>query len=162
MNLRTQKLLLAFLAFGMVLASMLLLYWGAIEPFSVATSRDLRSTRTQAHDRAPYIPPTLDDFGPALELKLQRPLYDPPPPEPPPPPPKRRIPPPRVTLLGTMLERGAEQAILRMPDGSTSFKSIGDTIPGESNTSAVITEIKERHIMLRHEDELVTIPLESR
>ena len=100
--------------------------WAVLAPLDDTESAAAGSTATR-----PATEPSAAEAGEindaAWSRDLRQPLYDAPPPAavaPPAPPP---LP---VTLLGTAVDAGRAQALLKLPDGRTRFAGVGEVVAG--------------------------------
>lgn len=107
---------------------------------------------------APVVP-SYDEFEQVTDRKMQRPLYDPPPPPPEPEPEIAIVPPPSVSLV--MIITGDEnRAMFRDARGSLMYKTKGETVSDERSTAEVV-EINKDHVVLKHNEELIRVTLNS-
>jgi len=100
--------------------------------------------------------PTLADFEKLSDLALRRPLYDPPPPKVE----VKQLPPLQIELLGTVIEPENSLAIIRSEQGSIAYKRVGDSL-GPDGSAANIQEIEQDSIILKREEERITIRVKS-
>ena len=159
MSIHRLRLWLPILAVAMLACSFALLAWAVLAPSEVNNRQVRTSPRRNVELGAPdqADAPSWKDFEPLFGRRFQRPLFDPPP-EAPPAPVVKVTPPPPVKLVATMPEPDGGHAMFSDPRGAILIKSVGDEITG-GDTPAVVTEIAEDHVVLRHEGRLVTLKL---
>jgi len=141
------------------MGSLAMLAWSVLAPCQVSVPSASR-TGDPTIELAPAEKTeklSLATFEPLFRRRFQAPLYDPPP-EKPQPLVKEVAPPPPVKLLATMLEPGGGHAMFSDRNGTILIKSVGDEISG-GDSRAELTEIAYDHVVLRHEERLITLKL---
>ena len=159
MLIRRLRFWLPVISTTMLVGSLAVLAWSVLAPCRLNVSSAARTRRPSAATLPTGEPNqlSLESFKPLLQRRFQAPLYDPPPKEAAPVV-KKVAPPPPVKLLATMPETGGGHAMFSDPKGSIRIWAAGDRITVGSS-AAEIVEIADDHVVLRHEERLVTLKL---
>lgn len=155
MNVRRTRIMLWLTAAVLGAATVAVVAAGLQLPYVLAEQADAGGGGNPVpvpHDELPRLEPA--DFRAHWSLDLHRPLHDPPPPRQAAP---TGPPPLRLRLVGTVIEPGHAQAIVRTADGEIAFKREGDTADG-----ARIERIEETRIEVTYHDERIALSIEER
>ena len=124
------------------------------QPIASPKPKKRREVKAQPKSDRPKIP--TDTLMSAAKRPLQRQLFDPPP-KPVKPKPVVHIPPPKVKLL-MVLMGDPSRAMFRDSAGKCIYKKVGEDIK-DRNSSAKLVEIHEDHVVLSHNEKLLTVSM---
>jgi hypothetical protein len=141
----------------MFVGAVALLGWAMFYPCRVGESirAPQRHPRKSIDEARAHSAPTKASFAEVLNREYQAPLYDPPP-LPTITVQEKKVAPPPVTLLGTFLESGGNQAMFTDSSGAMQICKIGESVEG-AGTFAEIVTIEPGRVVLRHEGQLITL-----
>jgi len=147
------RLIMMTLLLGTGLAVWLILQ----EPITVPTATPPIKSASQKSDSTPTVV-AWNDLSRFESLKMQAPLY---PPEVKPvivePPPLMQV---NVQLLGIILEKDRQQAMISTPQGNVRFVNVGDYVDLPANRQQVATIAKD-HIVVTQGEQQQTLSLEQ-